>query len=358
VAFKDLAYIYEALNTDEKYMMRALALAEKGLGYVAPNPMVGCVIVQNGKIISEGYHEKFGEPHAEVNAITKLAPDFDFTDCTLYVNLEPCSHFGKTPPCADLIVSKRFKKVVVGNLDTNPLVSGKGIEKLKHATIQVEYGILDKECRELNKRFFTFHEKKRPYIILKWAQTADGFISRWPLPENKADNWITGEESKTLVHQWRSEEQAIMVGTNTVVNDDPELTVRLVKGKNPIRVVLDKDLRLSHNFHIYDGAAETLVFTGKTAEPSGHTKFITIDFSQNIILQVLSKLHELHISSMIVEGGAQLLQSFIDAGMWDEARVFANPDKRFENGIKSPLLRMNPEVSLVGKDLLYLFKRS
>jgi diaminohydroxyphosphoribosylaminopyrimidine deaminase/5-amino-6-(5-phosphoribosylamino)uracil reductase len=246
----------------------------------------------------------------------------------------------------------------VGNLDTNPLVSGKGIEKLKHATIQVEYGILDKECRELNKRFFTFHEKKRPYIILKWAQTADGFISRWPLPENKADNWITGEESKTLVHQWRSEEQAIMVGTNTVVNDDPELTVRLVKGKNPIRVVLDKDLRLSHNFHIYDGAAETLVFTGKTAEPSGHTKFITIDFSQNIILQVLSKLHELHISSMIVEGGAQLLQSFIDAGMWDEARVFANPDKRFENGIKSPLLRMNPEVSLVGKDLLYLFKRS
>jgi diaminohydroxyphosphoribosylaminopyrimidine deaminase / 5-amino-6-(5-phosphoribosylamino)uracil reductase len=344
------------MSINEKYMFRCLELAEKGLGWVAPNPLVGCVIVKDERIIAEGYHEKYGEPHAEVNAVTTLPPDFDFRDCTLYVNLEPCSHFGKTPPCADLIVSRKFKKVVIGNLDTNPLVSGKGIEKLRNAGIEVEHGILDADCRELNKRFFTFHEKKRPFIILKWAQTADHFLSRWPLPETKSDNWITGEESKKLVHQWRAEEQAIMVGTNTVINDDPELTVRLVEGKNPIRIVLDRNLKLSHSFKIFNEAAETLVFTAKEREPSKHIKYLTIDFSRSVVPQIVNKLHELHISSLLVEGGAQLLQSFIDADLWDEARVFSNPDKKFVQGIKSPVLKLNPDITVVGTDLLYWFK--
>jgi diaminohydroxyphosphoribosylaminopyrimidine deaminase/5-amino-6-(5-phosphoribosylamino)uracil reductase len=206
-------------------MQRCLELAIKGLGNVAPNPMVGCVIVCDGEIVAEGYHEQYGSGHAEPNAIKQVS-DAILQKSTLYVTLEPCSHHGKTPPCADLIISKGIKKVVVGNLDSNPLVSGRGIQKLKDAGIEVEYGILDKECRELNKRFFTFHEKKRPYIILKWAQTQDGFISHWPLPENKEDNWITGKESKTLVHQWRTEEQAILIGYNTLLADNPFLNSR------------------------------------------------------------------------------------------------------------------------------------
>ncbi len=223
-------------------MQRCLELAAKGLGNVAPNPMVGCVIVCDGEIVAEGYHEQYGCGHAEPNAIKQVS-DAILKKSTLYVTLEPCSHHGKTPPCADLIISKGIKKVVIGNLDSNPLVSGRGIQKLKEAGIEVEHGILDKECRALNKRFFTFHEKKRPYIILKWAQTQDGFISHNPLPENKEDNWITGKESKALVHQWRGEEQAILIGYNTALVDNPLFTMhRLVKGKNPIRLIIDKTL--------------------------------------------------------------------------------------------------------------------
>lgn len=318
------------------YMQKALQLAKFGWPNVAPNPMVGCVIVKNDKVIAEGYHKHYGEAHAEVNAINSLGKDFDFSDCTLYVNLEPCSHHGKTPPCSDLIISKKIKAVVICNVDSNPLVGGKGIEKLKKAGIEVVTGILEKEGRELNKRFFTFHEKKRPYIILKWAQTNDGFISKQPVPENRNENWITGDDNRKLVHQWRAEEKAIMVGTNTVKCDDPELTVRMVEGKNPVRIVIDKDLKLKPNSKVFNDEAETLVFTAHDKPSSGNNYYFRIDFSKNILPQIFNKLVDSNISSLIVEGGTTLLQSFINENLWDEARVFINPDKNFGDGVKAP----------------------
>ena len=323
------------------YMQKALDLAKLGWPAVAPNPMVGCVIVKGDKIIAEGYHQKFGEAHAEVNAVNSLGPDYDLSDCTLYVTLEPCSHHGKTPPCSDLIISKKFKKVVICNVDTNPLVGGKGIEKLKKAGIEVETGILEKEGREMNKRFFTLHEKKHPYIILKWAQTNDGFISQDPIPENKNENWITCDENKKLVHEWRSQEQAIIVGTNTVICDDPELTVRLVEGKNPVRVVIDKDLKLKPDSKIFNDESETLVFTEHQKPSFGNTFYFQIDFSKNVLSQILNKLVDSNISSLIVEGGTTLLQSFINENLWDEARVFKNPNKNFGNGVKAPELDLS-----------------
>jgi diaminohydroxyphosphoribosylaminopyrimidine deaminase/5-amino-6-(5-phosphoribosylamino)uracil reductase len=339
------------------YMQHVLRLAETGWPLVAPNPMVGCVIVKDNKVIAEGYHQKFGEAHAEVNAINSLGPGFDFSNCTLYVNLEPCSHQGKTPPCSDLIISKKFKKVVICNVDTNPLVGGKGIEKLKKAGIEVETGILEKEGRELNKRFFTFHEKKRPYIILKWAQTNDGFISQQPVPENKSENWITGDDNRKLVHEWRAQEQAIMVGTNTVICDDPELTVRMAEGKNPVRVTIDKDLKLKPDSKIFNDASETLVFTRLDKASFGNTYFIKIDFSKTILPQILTKLFDSTISSLIVEGGATLLQSFINENLWDEARVFKNPHKNFGSGVKAPQLDMSNAIQVKsGMDHLLTIK--
>ncbi|MBK7668022.1 MAG: bifunctional diaminohydroxyphosphoribosylaminopyrimidine deaminase/5-amino-6-(5-phosphoribosylamino)uracil reductase RibD [Sphingobacteriaceae bacterium] len=339
------------------YMQKALQLAKFGWPKVAPNPMVGCVIVKDGKIIAEGYHKEYGGPHAEVNAINSLAPDFDFTECTLYVNLEPCSHEGKTPPCSDLLVTKKFKKVVICNTDTNPLVGGKGIERLKKAGIEVESGILEQEGRELNKRFVTFHEKKRPYMILKWAQTNDGFVSKNPIPQNKSENWITGDESKKLVHEWRAQEQAIMVGTTTVINDNPELTVRLAEGKNPIRIVIDKDLKLKPDSDIFNAAAETLVFTGLQKTSTKTVKFLKIDFSAKVLEQILNKLYTLNISSVILEGGTTLLQSFIKENLWDEARVFINPDKSFGSGTKAPEFDLSKAVQeKTGTDNLYQIK--
>lgn len=339
------------------YMQKALDLAKLGWPAAAPNPMVGCVIVKDNKIIAEGYHQKFGEAHAEVNAINSLGPGFDFSDCTLYVTLEPCSHHGKTPPCSDLIIAKKFKKVVICNVDTNPLVGGKGIEKLKKAGIEVESGVLEKEGRELNKRFFTFHEKKRPYIILKWAQTNDGFISLDPVPANKNENWITCDDNRKLVHIWRSQEQAIMVGTKTVACDDPELTVRLVEGKNPIRILIDKDLKLKPDSKIFNDEAETLVFTGHQKPSFGNTFYIQIDFSKNILQQILNKLADSNISSLIVEGGTTLLQSFINENLWDEARIFKNPDKNFNSGIKAPQLDLSKALQeKSGTDYLLIIK--
>jgi diaminohydroxyphosphoribosylaminopyrimidine deaminase/5-amino-6-(5-phosphoribosylamino)uracil reductase len=338
-------------------MQKALALAELGRPAVAPNPMVGCVIVKNDEIVAESYHKRYGEAHAEVNAINSLEKNFDFSDCTLYVNLEPCSHHGKTPPCSDLIISKKFKTVVICNVDTNPLVGGKGIEKLKKAGIEVVTGILEKEGRELNKRFFTFHEKKRPFIILKWAQTNDGFISKDPVPVNRDENWITGDDNKKLVHQWRAEEQAIIVGTNTVKCDDPELTVRMVEGKNPIRITIDRELKLKTDSKIFNDASETIVFTGFDKASSGNTYFIKIDFSKNILPQIFSKLVDSNISSLIVEGGTTLLQSFINENWWDEARVFINPNKNFEKGIKAPLFDLSKaHKGISGEDHLFTIK--
>lgn len=334
-------------------MQRCLALAAKGLGKVAPNPMVGCVIVYNDSIIAEGYHEFYGGPHAEPNAIKQVSDEL-LKKSTLYVSLEPCSHYGKTPPCADLIISKGIKKVIVGNLDSNPLVAGKGIQKLKDAGIEVEYGVLDRECRTLNKRFFTFHEKKRPYIILKWAQTQDGFISHWPLPENKEDNWITGTESKKLVHQWRTEEQAILIGYNTLMADNPYLTARLVEGKNPVRLVMSRKSDLPIDLQILNKDAKTIIFNSEKSEVKDNVEFIKIDWNNNKVKQILDHCYQQNISSIIVEGGTNTIYNFMNINAWDEARVFVNPNKKFEHGIIAPEINLKKQIPQnIGDDLLY-----
>lgn len=336
-------------------MRRCLELAAKGLGHVAPNPMVGAVLVYEGRIVSEGYHERYGQAHAEVNALKDINDPAILQNSTLYVTLEPCSHHGKTPPCSDLIIAKGIPRVVVGSVDTNPLVGGKGIRKLEAAGIQVISGILDRENRTLNKRFFTFHEQHRPYVILKWAQTADGFISRDPLPASSADNWISGPESKALVHLWRSQEQAIMVGTNTALADNPQLTTRLVQGANPLRVVLDRQLKLPTSLQVFNEEADTLVFTEHPKASSGRTQYAGIDAAQPLIPQVLHQLYQRQVNSLLVEGGTRLLQGFIDSGLWDEARVFVNPDKHFDKGIQAPGLDFGHTTSVPsGNDHLFI----
>lgn len=339
-------------------MHRCLELATKGMGFVAPNPMVGCIIVKEGKIIAEGYHKKYSEAHAEVNAINQLPTYFDFSDCTLFVNLEPCSHYGKTPPCSDLIISKKFKKVVIANTDSNPLVGGKGIAKLIAAGIEVEQGILEKEGRELNKRFFTLQEKKRPYVILKWARTANGLISRWPLSDNKEDNWITCNESKQLVHSWRAQEQAIMIGTNTAINDNPQLTVRYGEGKNPIRVILDKNLRLPGHLEVFNTESPTIIFNTKIQKSEENLSLIKINESDFTLENILLELGKQNISSVFVEGGAKLLKSIIHSGLWDEARVLVNPTLTFKNGIKAPDIHLPSDKKKSGTDELYLINNN
>jgi diaminohydroxyphosphoribosylaminopyrimidine deaminase / 5-amino-6-(5-phosphoribosylamino)uracil reductase len=320
----------------EKFMQRCIELAQNGLGNVAPNPLVGSVIVHEGKIIGEGFHIKYGGPHAEVNAINSVGNKELLKHSTLYVNLEPCSHFGKTPPCADLIIAHKIPEVVIGTIDPFADVAGKGIERLKNTGCNVHVGILENECRELNKRFFTFIEKKRPYIILKWAQTSDGFID--VLPEKKKElqpTWITDEKIRVLVHKWRTEEQAILAGKNTVLKDNPKLNSRDWCGKNPLRITIDKNIEIPTNYNILDGSIPTLVFTSVTKESSANTQYITIDFLKNIIPQILDTLYGKSIQSLIVEGGLIVHRSFIDAGLWDEARILTG-NKFFGNGIQAP----------------------
>ena len=318
--------------SNEKYMKRCLELAQKGFGKVAPNPMVGCVIVYNDKTIAEGYHKQYGEAHAEVNAINSVKNKTFLKDSTLYVNLEPCSHFGQTPPCADLIIRYKIKYVVIGTIDPNPLVAGRGIQKLVSAGIDVKVGVLEEECRELNKRFFTFHEKRRPYIILKWAQTKDNYIGIRNLKSQ-----ISDLRSQKLVHRWRSEEQAIMVGTNTALTDNPKLTTRLVKGKNPLRIVIDRNLKIPSKFFLLDKKIPTIVFTVKNRKPVKNLEYIRIDSQKSFLSQILDELYKRNIQSLIVEGGATLLNSFISEGLWDEARVFTgNKNLKGKNGIQSP----------------------
>jgi diaminohydroxyphosphoribosylaminopyrimidine deaminase/5-amino-6-(5-phosphoribosylamino)uracil reductase len=334
-------------------MQRALTIAKKGIGLVAPNPLVGCVIVHDDKIVAEGYHEKFGEAHAEVNAINTMPGELPTAHCQLYVTLEPCSHFGKTPPCADLIISKGFKKVVVAVQDPYPKVSGQGIQKLKDAGIEVTVGVLEQEAKELNKAFFTFHQKHRPHIILKWAQTVDGFISRWPIPKLKIENKITGIEAHQLAHRLRSEVMGIMVGKNTVLNDDPFLTTRLVEGANPIRLLIDKELEIPASLNVFDLEAKTIVFNGLKDKLKEHIEWIKLDFDKDIIAQILNKLYQMQIHSLLVEGGSILLQSFIDAKLWDEATIFENPDLKFGNGIKAPVLEKGNDYKMLGNDRRY-----
>ncbi len=325
----------------DNFIQIALNLAKQGLGYVAPNPMVGCVIVKNNIIVAQGYHQKYGETHAEVNAIANLSSTIKPQDCTIYVTLEPCCHFGKTPPCADLIIKKGFKKVVVCNLDPNPLVAGKGISNLKNAGIEVITGILQKEGQELNKRFFTFFEKKRPYIILKWTQTADGFISKLPLPKNKTDNRIGDDEQQLQSHTLRANEMAIMVGKNTVLNDNPTLTTRLVNGKNPIRIFIDQNLEVPTNFNIYNEEAKTIVFNSIKTEVNHTIEYIKLDFTKNVLPQIFNTLYNLKIQSVIVEGGSFLLNNLIQQKLFDEVIVYTHKTLKFGNGIKAPIIPIN-----------------
>ena len=312
-------------------MKRCLTLGQKGIGLVSPNPMVGCVIVYEGEIIGEGFHQKYGEAHAEVNAINSVTDKSLLNKSTLYVNLEPCAHFGKTPPCSNLIIEHKIPKVVIGCIDSFSEVAGKGIEKMKNKGIEVVVGMLEKESRMLNKRFFTFHEKNRPYVILKWAESKDGFIA----PNNQKEPfWMTSSESKKLVHKWRAEEDAILVGRITAEKDNPSLTVREVKGKNPSRIVIDKDLKLSSDLNLFDSNAKTLIFNAIKSEEINSNVFIKTDFN-NLVLNILENLYKQNIQSVIIEGGATTLQSFIDARLWDEAKIFTT-NKELNDGIKSP----------------------
>ena len=338
-------------------MKRCLDLAKLGQGYVSPNPMVGCVIVYNNKIIGEGYHQKYGEAHAEVNAINNVADKKLLLASTMYVSLEPCAHFGLTPPCSDLIVENKIPNVVVGIVDSFAKVAGKGIEKMKKAGINVEVGVLENECRNINKRFFTFHEKKRPFIILKWAETLDGYID---FDRNNSEfgepSWITGEKALTFVHQMRAAEDSILVGTNTALKDNPSLTVRHCEGNNPIRVVLDKNLRLPENLHLFDKSVITLVFNSQKNNESKNLELIKIDFGKKIIPQILKILYSKQIQSVIIEGGKQLLESFMKENIWDEAYRFIG-NKNFYSGIKAPLLDAPvSEEKEFDSDQLYILK--
>ena len=334
-------------------MQRALELAQLGWPEVAPNPMVGCVIVKGTKIVAEGYHHKFGEAHAEVNAINNLPPTISPSECVVYVTLEPCNHHGKTPPCADLLIKTGFKQVVIASKDPNPLVSGRGIKKLEESGITVTQGILEKEEKKLNKRFVTFYEKKRPYYFLKWATTADGFISKQPLPQNREDNSITSIASQAYVHKMRAETMAIFVGKNTVLADNPSLTTRLVKGKNPIRVFIDRKLEVPLTSAIYNEAATTIVFNEKKNEEKEHILYIKLDFEINVLNQINEALYKLQIQSVLVEGGAFLLNEFIKRNFWDEILVFQNPELFFKEGIQAPKFALKTTFEVVGNDKLF-----
>ena len=312
-------------STEEKYINRCIELAKNGLGTTYPNPLVGSVIVYNDEIIGEGWHRKSGEPHAEVNAINSVKDKSLLSKATIYVSLEPCSHFGKTPPCCDLIITNNIPNVVIGTIDPFAKVAGNGIKKLLEAGKNVTVGILEEECNELNKRFFTFHNKKRPYIILKWAESQDGCIA--PITKNEQKPvWITNEFSRQLVHKWRSEDQAILVGTNTVIDDNPSLTTRDWAGNNPIRIVLNQNNRISKENHIFDNRAKTISISKDR-----------INFNNNIASEIAIYLFENNIQSVIIEGGRQTLQTFIDASIWDEARVFRG-NCYLNEGIKAPTI--------------------
>jgi len=322
------------------YMERCLQLALLGAGAVSPNPMVGCVIVHNDRIIGEGWHMQYGQAHAEVNAIASVKDKSLIAESTVYVNLEPCSHHGKTPPCADLLISHRPKKVVIGMIDPFSKVAGKGVSKLKGAGIEVEIGILEEECKFLNRRFIKFHTKQLPYVILKWAKTINGYIAPdarlLSKEEFEEQRHITDRIVQKLVHRWRTQEDAIMVGTNTTLFDNPALNAREWEGRNPIRITLDKNSRLDTSLKLFDGSIPTIVFTEKKKESSKNLEFIQLNFDDDLMLNILKELYKKGIQSLIVEGGEQLLNSFINQDLWNEAIVFTS-NKIISQGIPSPL---------------------
>jgi len=321
---------------EEFYIRRCIELAQKAIGNTYPNPLVGSVIVHNDKIIGEGYHHKAGESHAEINAINSVEDKSLIPESTIYVSLEPCAHFGKTPPCALKIVELGFKKVVIGAMDSHDKVNGKGKKIIQDAGIEVVSGVLEKECIELNKRFFTYHEKRRPFIILKWAESGDRFMDKDFKPTQ-----ISNALTKQFVHQLRSNEHSILIGTMTALRDNPSLTTREIVGRNPIRILIDIDLKVPKDFNIYSNEAETLVFNSVKEGDEGNIKFIKTS-RENFIENMLKTLHELQIQSIIVEGGSLVLQQFIDAGLWDETIIIKNKNLVLENGTKAPRFNKTP----------------
>jgi diaminohydroxyphosphoribosylaminopyrimidine deaminase/5-amino-6-(5-phosphoribosylamino)uracil reductase len=330
-----LQYFY-TLHSPETYMRRCLKLASLGAGHAAPNPMVGAVLVFEDRIIGEGYHRQFGGPHAEPECIDSVseADRVLIGRSTLYVSLEPCAHFGKTPPCADLIIRSGIPRVVIGCRDPFPAVNGKGIGRLRAAGVEVTTGVLEKECIRLNRRFFTSHLHHRPYIILKWAQTANGLIAghgvRWH---------ISNDITNRLVHKWRSEEASILVGPRTALLDDPQLTVRQWTGRDPVRVVIDKELQLPSSLKLFDGKVRTIVFNNLHHGPHGHLEHYQLATDSGLIDQLVLALHDLQLQSVLVEGGARLLQSFIEEDYWDEARVITSDELGPPDGLPAPLLK-------------------
>lgn len=356
------------MTSHEKFMQRCLDLASKGMGMVAPNPLVGSVIVHSDCIIGEGWHQKFGGPHAEVLAIKDVKDEKLLKQSTLYVNLEPCAHFGKTPPCADLIIQKKIPKVVVGIKDPFESVAGKGIQKLIDAGVEVIVGVLNDDCATINKRFITYVKHKRPYIILKWAQTEDGFIA--PIKEEMSQEefekkrHITGLVVQKWVHKWRSEEDAIMVGTKTIQTDNPSLNVRAWRGRNPVRITIDKDLRLDvKQFKFFDGTQQTIVFTGKQGNIKiDNCTFITIDFSQSVWPQIFDHLYTLGIQSLIIEGGTYTIATLLEFGLWDEAQIITTPTKLVK-GVKAPyfsdfISQKEIEQYKIDRSILNIYKRT
>lgn len=322
-------------TVDEKYMARCLYLAKLGMSHTAPNPMVGAVIVHKDTIIGEGYHQKYGSPHAEPNAIHSVKDKSLLKESTIYVSLEPCSHWGKTPPCADLIVKTGIPKVVIATLDPNPKVSGQGVKILKNAGIEVSTGILAKEAQELNKNFICYFTKKRPYITLKWAQTADGFIDKVRKQQAEKPLKISNPVTEILVHKLRAENMAIMAGTNTLLLDNPSLTLRKWAGKSPIRIATDRYGKIPHNFNIKSGKEVTYIFTEKQPETIENTEFIKINFDNDDIDQIIDYLYNKNINSLLVEGGTQLINSFLKKNLWDEINIEISP-LEIKNGIAAP----------------------
>ena len=340
----------------EIFMQRCVDLAYLGQGNVSPNPMVGCVIVKNGLIIGEGYHSEYGGKHAEIKAIESVIDQKEIEDSTVYISLEPCVHHGKTPPCVHELINRKIKTAVIGSRDSNPIVGGKGIESLKRVGIEVIENILEEECRKLNKRFFTFHEKRRPYVILKWAQTSDGYLDKNREIGEKGVNWISSPESKVLVHKWRSEEQSILVGRNTILNDNPSLTVREISGKNPTRIVIDSQLQLSKDVNIFSKDAPTLVFNRLKNDKIDGVEWIKI--SETSTKHILDELFKRNIQSVLVEGGSRTLQYFIIDNVWDEARVIVG-DVKFSDGIKAPVMNKVPSRAhqFSNHDTIYYYHR-
>ncbi len=345
-------------NSDIFFMKRCLELAVMGRGLTAPNPMVGSVIVHAGKIIGEGYHREYGEKHAEVAAIESVAEPELLKESRLYVNLEPCSHYGKTPPCADYIINKSIPEVHIGTIDSNPLVGGKGIHRMQEAGIRVMTGLLEEESRLLNCRFFTYHEHKRPYLILKWAQSKDGFLDVQRSAEDPVGPfWITGSFARQMVHQWRSEEQAIAVGSGTALMDDPNLNVRHWYGKNPLRILIDRHEKVDDQYKLFDKSQPTLVYTLNKTGKSENLEFVALKTPRDFISRMLEDLYRRSIQSLIIEGGSEILRAFIKGGLWDEARIFVG-HQVFQKGVKAPEFPGKPSDTIrFGSDSLIWIKK-